>query len=218
MYNSDLPTRAELPTTPQLMRSTAIAIAAAAGLLVTVVLPAEYAIDPTGAGRLLGLTEMGEIKRQLAEEAAADEAASQRDVELPTSSEPDALAEEVVIAPEVVTAPASSIDTQLDWKDEITITLAPGEAAEVKLTIKQSDTATYAWAVDQGHLNSDLHGDGANRQSTSYRKGRAETTDSGELVAAFDGTHGWFWRNRSDVTVKVTLKTNGAYTVLKRVI
>ena len=42
------------------------------GLLVTVVLPAEYGIDPTGAGRLLGLNEMGEIKTQLHQEAEAD--------------------------------------------------------------------------------------------------------------------------------------------------
>lgn len=76
MYNTDMPGRADLPTTRQLIRSTLIALAAAAALLVTVVLPAEYAVDPTGAGRLLGLTRMGEIKQQLAEEAAADAAAS----------------------------------------------------------------------------------------------------------------------------------------------
>src|SRR3546814_17950651 len=39
-----------------------------------VVLPSEYGIDPTGIGRVIGLTEMGAIKMQLAEEAAADAA------------------------------------------------------------------------------------------------------------------------------------------------
>ena len=72
MYNSDMPTRAELPSSRQLLRSTAIAAAAAAALLVTVVLPAEYAIDPTGVGSLLGLTTMGEVKGQLAREAEVD--------------------------------------------------------------------------------------------------------------------------------------------------
>ena len=43
-------------------------------ILIAIVLPSEYAIDPTGIGRALGLTEMGEIKTQLAEEAAADAA------------------------------------------------------------------------------------------------------------------------------------------------
>ena len=71
MYNTDMPTRAELPSTGQLVRSTLIALATAMVLLVTVILPSEYAIDPTGIGRLLGLTEMGEIKQQLADEAEA---------------------------------------------------------------------------------------------------------------------------------------------------
>lgn len=46
----------------------------AAALLVSVVMPSEYAIDPTGVGCVLGLTQMGEIKKALAEEAAADAA------------------------------------------------------------------------------------------------------------------------------------------------
>src|SRR5215208_7004553 len=77
MYNTDMPTRAELPSSAQLLRSTFIAAGVAAALLVTVVLPSEYGIDPTGAGRALGLAEMGEIKTQLAEEAAADQAKDQ---------------------------------------------------------------------------------------------------------------------------------------------
>ena len=72
MYNTDMPSRAELPSSAQLLRSTLIAAGVAAALLVTVVLPAEYNIDPTGAGRALGLTEMGEIKTQLAREAETD--------------------------------------------------------------------------------------------------------------------------------------------------
>ena len=62
MYNSDIPTHAELPSSAQLIKSTIIAIAAAIVILVTIVLPSEYAIDPTGVGKMLNLTEMGEIK------------------------------------------------------------------------------------------------------------------------------------------------------------
>jgi hypothetical protein len=39
-------------------------------------MPSEYGIDPTGVGRLLGLKQMGEIKTQLAEEAATDKAST----------------------------------------------------------------------------------------------------------------------------------------------
>ena len=72
MYNSDIPARAELPSSRQLVKSTITAIVAAAAILVTIVLPSEYAIDPTGVGGVLGLTEMGEIKSQLSKEAEAD--------------------------------------------------------------------------------------------------------------------------------------------------
>ena len=59
MYNTDLPTRAELPSSASLLRSTILAILGAAAILVTVVLPADYGIDPTGAGRMLGLDRHG---------------------------------------------------------------------------------------------------------------------------------------------------------------
>ncbi len=66
---------AEPPSMRTLVRATLLALAAAVVILVTVVLPAEYAIDPTGIGRVIGLTPMGEIKMRLAREAAADAAA-----------------------------------------------------------------------------------------------------------------------------------------------
>ena len=71
MYNNHRPDLTELPSRAQLLRSTLIALIAAGVLLVTVVMPAEYAIDPTGAGRLLGLTQMGELKHTLTEERSS---------------------------------------------------------------------------------------------------------------------------------------------------
>jgi hypothetical protein len=56
----------------RLLKSTIIAAIAALAILVTIVLPAEYGFDPTGAGHVLGLTHMGEIKSQLHEQAEMD--------------------------------------------------------------------------------------------------------------------------------------------------
>ncbi len=72
MYNSNTPTNEDLPSTGKLIKSTIIAVIVAGILLITVVMPSEYGIDPTGMGQVLGLTEMGDIKTSLAEEAAAD--------------------------------------------------------------------------------------------------------------------------------------------------
>ena len=69
------PVTPEPPSAGSLMRSTVIALVVAAVLLVTCVLPAEYGKDPTGIGRMLGLTQMGEVKMAIAEEAAANAAA-----------------------------------------------------------------------------------------------------------------------------------------------
>lgn len=88
MFNSPLPSANELPSSRQLIRSTAIAFAAAMGLLVTVVMPSEYAVDPTGLGRAMGLTQMGEIKISLAQEALADEAATKAAVPAPAIPAP----------------------------------------------------------------------------------------------------------------------------------
>ena len=66
MYNTNIPIDRELPSSKKLLKSTILAAATAAVLLVTVVMPAEYGIDPTGIGNVIGLTSMGKIKMELA--------------------------------------------------------------------------------------------------------------------------------------------------------
>jgi len=220
MYNKDLPNRTELPSTARLIRSTLIAALTAIVLLVTVVLPAEYAVDPTGVGRVLGLTEMGEIKQQLAKEALLEETSSEKFEE---KSEPvpidDTDQAQTSAEPEASVAPIIEPPIAADiWTDEMTMVLAPGEASEVKLFMGQDDVAIFEWIVEQGHLNSTLHGNGTDGEKVTYRNGRAETGQDGELKAQFDGRHGWFWRNRSDETVTLTLRVKGSYNQIKRVL
>jgi len=210
MYNTNAPTRAELPTTGQLVRSTLLAAVSAVVLLYTVVLPAEYGVDPTGIGRVLGLTEMGEIKTRLAKEAAEDAAATPN--ARPAAANP--AASPGAVAPTAPpTVPATSGP---NWRDEISFTLTPGQGTEIKLKMKEGEKALYAWSVQGGVVNFDTHGDGSGR-SISYEKGRSVASDDGELIAAFTGNHGWFWRNRGQADVTVVLKTGGDYSDIKRV-
>ncbi|MEP4545659.1 MAG: hypothetical protein ABJ000_05710 [Saccharospirillum sp.] len=223
MYNTDLPSRNELPSSAQLVRSTAIAAIVALVLLVTVVMPAEYALDPTGAGRILGLTEMGEIKVQLAEEAAADAAAQLVTVQSTSElsvPEPTGSLSEPAEAPEVLIEQgaeesASSGTNQTQWQDEVRVILTPGEGTEFKLTMEEGAVARYSWVSDGGPINYDTHGDG-NGQSISYEKGRGVPEDEGELEAAFTGNHGWFFRNRNDNDITLVLRTSGDYGELRR--
>lgn len=84
------PAQGDLPSTRALVRSTLIALAVAAAVLLTVVLPAEYGVDPTRIGRALGLTQMGEIKVRLAREAAEDAAADAAAIEAAEAAAEDA--------------------------------------------------------------------------------------------------------------------------------
>jgi hypothetical protein len=210
MYNTDMPTRAELPTSAQLLRSTLIAFVTAAVLLVSVVMPADYGIDPTGIGRLLNLTEMGEIKKELAAEAAADAAAQPAGIAAATAVQASPVAP--VASPSA--APAAQAPKPV-WRDETRITLKPGEGIEIKLSMNKDAKALFAWAVQGGVVNFDTHGDALGR-SISYEKGRGVASDEGELVAAFDGKHGWFWRNRGDAAVTLLLQTSGDYEKIER--
>ena len=251
-------------TSSGLIRSTLIAGGAAAALLTIVYLPAEYGIDPTGFGAILGLTEMGQIKQQLYAEAEADAAALR-----PVTLDPDTLARldrieaqlaaigAVIGAPALLTeAPAQPADpataaspapepapepasetvaepapnaapaeiaatgeaalseTASAWRDEVSYTLAPDDGIEVKLAMQEGQTARFEWTANGSVLNYDTHGDG-NGQKVSYEQGRAVPEQAGDLTAAFTGNHGWFWRNRTDAPVTVTLRTAGDYAEIK---
>ena len=213
MYNVHKPDASELPSTGKLLRSTGIAALVAGALLVTVVLPAEYAVDPTGVGRLVGLTEMGRVKMTLAAEAEQAEAA-----------EPAAGAGAAnLMAPEELAAttapqapPAGVLAAAAPQAHETSLTLAPDQGAEIKLVMRQGARAQYVWSTNGGRVNFDVHGDGAGVSYHGYGKG-SDARSEGVLTAAFDGNHGWFWRNRTDKPVTITLRTSGAYTEIKRV-
>lgn len=256
-----------VPATPGgLIRSTLLAAGAAGAILVLFWLPAEYGIDPTGAGALTGLTEMGEIKQQLAAEADADAQAAavepiaasapveavpasfvaapeilarldRIDAQLAALSAaigaPPGLTEPQVVAPaaaepapDAAAAPASDpveaavAETTVpepaapEWRDEVSYTLNPGEGIEVKLAMEAGQTARFFWTANGSVVNFDLHGDGSG-QNISYEQGRAVPEAFGDLTAAFTGNHGWFWRNRTEAPVTVTLRTGGDYAEIK---
>ena len=205
MYNANKPAPSELPSTGRLLKSTGIAVVVASALVVTVVLPAEYGVDPTRVGSLLGLTEMGRIKMQLAREAEAE--ASAQPASPPSAAAPTT---PTTVTPGVVSAAAGRTD-------ETVITLAPDQGAEIKLVMENGAKVTYVWASSGGPVNFDVHADRPGTTYHGYGKGSSKR-EEGELVAAFTGSHGWFWRNRTGAPVTITLKTTGTYTEVKRLV
>ena len=189
-----------LPSTARLLRSTVVALLVAMTLLVTVVMPAEYGIDPTGIGRVMGLQAMGEIKRSATAPAA--------------QAAPALVAAVAPVLPAASVAASSSART-----DNVSLTLKAGEGAEMKLEMEKGALVRYRWATRDGVVNFDAHGEASeNSFAVSYKKGKDARQDEGTLEAAFKGQHGWYWKNRGKQPVTVDLSTDGNYAAIKRVL
>lgn len=196
--------RDALPSSKSLLKATGVAIAIAAFVLVTAVLPAEYGMDPTGIGASLGLKSMSA-------EAAVTAPAAKPAAE---ASKPSTEAANPV-------SPLQAV-----WKspipyrtDELSLELQPNEGAEIKALMRRGERFVFTWVTDGGAVNFDMHGETPNAKQdefTSHWKGRSETSGYGAFEAPFDGTHGWYWRNRGKQPVNVRVKTSGFYEKLYR--
>lgn len=203
------PSDNELPSAIKLVKSTVVAAVLATVVLVVAVLPAEYGIDPTGAGKLLGLTKMGEIKISLASEAAAEMSVTEsKDEEIKKVAEPVAKEAEIVVD----NTPPKTVKS-----DSITVSLKPNQGREVKVKMAKGGKVSYKWTTSVGRANYDVHGDSALLKINyfNYSKGSA-VSDTGELEAEFDGKHGWFWRNRTGQPMTITLEVEGEFTEMSQ--
>ncbi len=193
MENTNSQNYKELPSTKKLILSTIIAACIATVILFTAILPAEFGIDPTGIGQLIGLKEMGEIKTSLRQEMSVE-----KDTKQPSVTELESYKQ--------------LNETDLELKTELlTFKLNPGETTEFKLQMLEGAIVEYNWTIDKGHVNYDTHGDSPTINYHGYKKGQKVQSDQGELIAEFDGNHGWFWRNRSDQETIISLKITGEY-------
>ena len=210
MHNNQISNN-DLPSKAQLVKSTIIAAGIALVILVTAILPAEYGIDPTGIGKLIGLTKMGEIKTSLAKDAAIERAKDEAmKAQMLSAKKP----KEVAPVKTKIPKPNDDINT-----DSMTFTLKPDEATEIKLAMLKGNKVTFSWTSDNGEANFDTHGDSKplNIKYHNYAKG-SKDRDEGTLEASFDGHHGWFWRNRTSGIMNITLEVSGEFSDIKKVL
>ena len=195
-----------LPSTRKLFGATAVAGAVAAAVLVVAVLPAEHGLDPTGIGRALGLSRLN---------VSHDD---------PASAPPPAPAV-ATSAPSVLPGAAATRSPQNAVtvsdvpyrRDALTLTLQPGEGREIKALMRAGEQFVFRWKAEGGVVNFDMHGERINAGDafTSHQKGMRQAGGQGVFVAPFDGTHGWFWRNRGKQPVTITVDVAGFYASLK---
>jgi hypothetical protein len=214
----------EVPSLKKLLTATAVALAVAGAILVTIVLPAEYGIDPLKTGRALGLTALSNANEErpkpapAAAEAAGNETANR-------AAEP----ERTFINPVLVPSPTGDAPTVKDVLiaqrrpfqfDSREITLAPGEGMEIKYNMRKGAGLVYSWTAG-ATLFYEFHGEPdvkpAGKQGTDYyesydlddKKGKTES--NGTFLAPSTGIHGWFWENKSDKPVTFKLVSAGYY-------
>lgn len=174
----------ELPSAGSLIKATGMAAVIAGILLLTMVLPAEYGIDPTGIGTRLGVTSLSVAS-------------------VPTE-------------PVTNSALQSPVWRQVSpyRTDTLSIQLQPGEGKEIKAKMKTDERFIFSWTADGGAVNFDMHGEPLNAKADefiSYWKGLNQPAAHGAFVAPMDGTHGWYWRNRTENVVTVTVTISGYY-------
>ncbi len=149
-------------------------------VLVLFILPAEYDIDVTGAGKALGLTAFTQAQ-----------------------------------AAPVVGEEPQTTSTDDEQKDMVQLTVPKGRGIEYKLYMDQFEQVTYDWEVSSDQLYVDLHGEPKGDTTGYFKSYTIATVDkmNGSFVAPFDGVHGWYWRNKTDKDIVVTLKFEGQYKI-----
>jgi hypothetical protein len=101
--------------------------------------------------------------------------------------------------------------------ETVTVTLKPGKGAEVQAELDAGQGMVFQWTAS-GDVAVDLHGERPDAQSeyTSYDIQSAQREGAGTFVAAFAGSHGWFWKNKGQQAVTVTVTITGFHKRLVR--
>lgn len=200
----------------ELLRGIVAAAAIAAVLLTTAVLPAEYGLDPTGVGRILGLTALNQTAPSPSNGFGTPAMVS--------NSGPMSGATEnsgVSAAGEARQITIAGPQELAYRTDEMEVTLPPGRGLEVKTHLAKGATLIYSWKTVGGELvNHDFHGEPINAgkdEFESFILGKGVKESRGTLVAPFTGLHGWYWKNTSNAPVTVKLQASGFYSdILKK--
>lgn len=207
MNTTESPYETSPPTARRLLRSIALAIAGAIAILVLIVLPAEYGVDPTGVGKALGLTALNEPARKLQIKDVVGGNESYREVAVPDPGQPVPLPNPAVVQIKAAKAQSRTIK----------VTLQPDQQTEVKTILDSAQVILYSWRAEGGEVYTDFHGHepGAGDAFVRYEEQQSGTHGEGSLVAPFAGEHGWFWLSLSDKPITITLEVSGYFSDIK---
>jgi hypothetical protein len=177
------------PSRKNLFKSTVIALVAALVIVFTVVMPAEYAVDVTGIGRLLGLQKMGETKVATAAQLGGDV---------------------MHVHDRKYRNATVRIDVKPKEEFEYKAVLAKGEPLLYSWSV-QGGPVYFEFHGDP------TEGKWPKNYYRSYQIKQSSNVEQGSFVAPFAGNHGWYFKNLSTEPAAITLEVSGYYTKLGRV-
>jgi len=190
------------PGLASLVRALLIALAAAALLLVLVILPAEFSVDPTGFGARIGLLGISASEPAATEQMAALPAATATPVYDHDTPAP-------LDEPEAHQAKSAA-----HRSETLEIHMAADEQLEFKVIMDEDQTVLYSWELDRGDIYYDMHAEpesGPPGYWVRYEEGDGRANAHGSLVAPFTGRHGWYFLNYNEFPVTIRLRLSGYY-------
>jgi len=202
------PYEVEPPSGKRLLRTTLLALVGAALVLIVVVLPAEYGIDPTGIGKAAGLTALRAPTRTLEVKDVIGGNETYRAVEIPEFGQPVPLPNPAVHQDEPQPFASRTLE----------VMIPAGKETEIKTVLKANKMILYTWSVDRGGVYTDFHGhdpEAGNEYFVRYKEQQEGTGNHGSLVAPFAGEHGWYWLNYNDFPIVITLTVEGYFDDIK---
>ncbi len=188
------------PSRRQLLLITGGGFLAAAVIAVLFVLPAEMHLDPTGFGRLTGLTRLAGPKTETIPAGVTKGGGGA--IATPARYYPTAFRSDVIDIP-LASSETDNLHSELEYK----------------VRMKPGDTLVYSWAVtgiaNPEEFYSDFHGETPAQGQTpakvvEYRQATG-LSSNGALTAPIAGVHGWYLQNQAVGAAVVHLKLSGFY-------
>ena len=178
----------------KLIRNTGVAALVAITLLLTIILPAEFDIDPTGVGSVLGISG---LSHQAVVEGVNSE----------TGENALAAASPLHIHHQ---PPLKFVDVDL--------VLEPYGQGEFKLKMQANAELSYLWHSGTDLVYADLHGhtlvmgdEGEEEIVVRYLETQEGTGESGQFHTPFGGDHGWYFLNLETRPINIRVQISGNF-------
>jgi hypothetical protein len=175
-----------IPSSRAIIRASLTALAAAIVILFTIVLPAEYGIDPLKTGAILGLIGLGQTTASSSGRATPAKAG-------------------------ITTV--ENVVYKVDMED---IGLHPNQALEMKYHMRKGASIVYTWKATgkvqfEFHGEPDQKPRPDYFESYMLDNKTGQDHSYGTFIAPSTGMHGWFLQNKEKQDVRLRLTVTGFF-------